>query len=87
MSNQPFLTLVEHIQRSNSRREPQQLDLFDEDANEIRSGMLAGVIALGFVTAVVEAGGNLSTVRIQLAANRWRERTAALLIREFQRNS
>jgi hypothetical protein len=87
--NEPFLTLVRNLQcasqhpRKTAQKEPQQLDLFHEDDNEVRSGMLAGLIALDFVNSVVGAGGNLSTVGIQLAVNRVRERTAALLNREL----
>jgi hypothetical protein len=84
-----FLAFVSRLQRDNqvARKtgESQQLDLFLEDEIEIRSEVLAGDIALGFVTAVTKAGGNLSTVAIQLAVNRWRERTAALLNHEFSR--
>jgi hypothetical protein len=86
---EPFLAFVSRLQRDNqavqksAQREPQQLNLFHEDESEIQSEMLASLIALDFVNAVVGAGGNLSTVGIQLAVNRVRERTAALLNREF----
>ena len=71
----PFLTLVENIQRS-ARKESQdvQLDLFCTE-NET----LAALIVLNIVNALLAAGANLGTLKIQMAINAARERTVTLL--------
>jgi hypothetical protein len=75
MNEKPFLTLVSHIQNV-SRKELQdvQLDLFCTE-NET----LAALIVLNIVNALLAAGANLGTLKIQMAINAARERTVTLL--------
>jgi hypothetical protein len=79
MIEQPFLTLVSHLQRSNQPppTEPQdgrQLDLFVAEGEA-----LACFIVLDVVRSATEAGANLNSMKIQLAVNAARERAIALL--------
>jgi hypothetical protein len=76
MSDQPFLTLVSHIQRSAARKDSHgvQLDLFVAE-----SETLASLIVLDIVRSILDAGGNLGTMKIQMAINAARERAITLL--------
>jgi hypothetical protein len=82
MSDQPFLTLVEHLQRSKRppRTEPQsvQLDLFCTE-NETTAAHAVLII----VDALLKADANLGTLKIQMAINKAREDVAALLDSQF----
>jgi hypothetical protein len=75
MNEKPFLTLVSHMQNA-SRKESQdgQLDLFYTE-NET----LAALIVLNIVNALLTAGANLGTLKIQMVVNAARERTVTLL--------
>ena len=77
----PFLTLVENIQRS-ARKESQdvQLDLFCSENETI-----AALIVLDIVRSILDAGGNLGTMKIQMAVSAARERTVTLLNSQFPR--
>jgi hypothetical protein len=85
MNKEPFLVLVENLQRSNQsrRKESQdvQLDLFCTENETI-----AALIVLNIVNALLAAGANLGTLKIQMAINTARERTVDLLNR-FPRNA
>jgi hypothetical protein len=77
MTEQSFLTLVTHLQRSqSSRKESQgvQLELFCTENETI-----AALIVLNIVDALLAAGANMGTLEIQMAINEARERTVTLL--------
>jgi hypothetical protein len=81
MNNEPFLTLVSHLQRSNQRKESQdavQLDLFCTE-NETT----AALVVLIIVDALLKADANLGTLKIQMAINKAREDVIALLDSQF----
>jgi hypothetical protein len=74
MTEEPFLTLVSHIQRSNQRTQDLQLDLFDREA-----AVIANRIVKDVIDSIHGAGGNLSDLKIQQAVSAARERAIALL--------
>jgi hypothetical protein len=80
-----FLDFVAHLRRDNQKtgqRDGVQLDLFQGE-----SETLASLIVLDVVRAITEAGGNLGTLKIQLAVNAARERAITLLTTTLIRNS
>jgi len=56
--------------------EPLQLDLFVEEGET-----LASLIVLDLVCSILDAGGNLGTMKIQTAINASRERSITMLTR------
>ena len=81
MPEEPFLTLVSHIQRSNQRTQDLQLDLFEGEAEVIAHRIVKEVI-----DSILGAGGNLATLEIQTAVSAARERAIALLTSVLLRN-
>jgi hypothetical protein len=84
MTEQPFLTLVEHIRRSNQQKESQavQLDLFHTE-NETTAALAVLII----VDELLRADANLGTLKIQMAINKAREDVVALLDSRFPRQA
>jgi hypothetical protein len=80
MNNEPFLTLVSHLQRSAMRKESQgvQLDLFRTEHETT-----AALAVLIIVDALLKADANLGTLKIQMAINKAREDVVALLDSQF----
>jgi hypothetical protein len=82
MTEQPFLTLVTHLQRSQSSRKESddavQLELF-EQGNETTAALAVLII----VDALLKADANLGTLKIQMAINKAREDVVALLDSKF----
>jgi hypothetical protein len=82
MTDQSFLTLVTHLQRSNQRPRKEspgvQLDLFCTE-NETTAALAVLII----VDALLKADANLGTMKIQIAINKAREDVVALLNSQF----
>jgi hypothetical protein len=77
VNKEPFLVLVENLQRSSRKTaelQDVQLDLFCTENETI-----AALIVLNIVNALLTAGANLGTLKIQMAINAARERTVDLL--------
>jgi hypothetical protein len=84
MSDQHFLTLVSHLQRSAARKDSQgmQLDLFCTENETV-----AALAVLIIVDELLKADANLGTLKIQMAINKAREDVAALLDSQFPRQA
>jgi hypothetical protein len=74
VNKEPFLVLVENLQRSSQKTaEPQQLSLFYDPT------VIAARIIKDVIDSIIGAGGDLSDLKIQIAVHGATERAITLL--------
>jgi hypothetical protein len=81
--SEPFLAFVSRLQRAQKTAQRESQDGTQLDLLVAEGETLACLIVLDIVRSIIEAGGALGTLKIQMAINAARERAITLLNSQF----